>query len=104
MSLENTNFSINKLDTIFKGAKRVFFIGIGGFGVSSLAKFCYNEGKEIFGYDCKRTKITEELEKFCHIKYYSSPDSVLKTDLVIFTTAINDFQVRENEMWKNVGF
>lgn len=90
MALENTNFSINKIDTIFKNAKSVFFIGIGGLGVSSLAKFCLNEGKEVFGYDCKRTKITEELEKRCHIKYYSSPDSVLKTDLVIFTTAVNE--------------
>ena len=90
MALLNTDFSVNKIDTFFSSAKRIFFIGIGGVSMSSLAKYCLNEGKAVFGYDKKRSEITEKLEKDCHIKYYSSTDSVCGMDLVIYTTAIDE--------------
>ena len=89
MALLNTDFSVNELDTIFKNSKRIFFIGIGGISMSSLAKFCLSQGKDVFGCDSKRTEITIALEEKCHIKYYSSTDSVCGTDMVIYTTAID---------------
>ena len=89
MALLNTDFSVNELDTIFKNSKRIFFIGIGGISMSSLAKFCLSQGKIVFGCDSKRTEITIALEEKCHIKYYSSTDSVCGTDMVIYTTAID---------------
>ena len=90
MSTLNTNFSPSIIEEIINKSKRIFFIGIGGISVSSLAKYCHTLGKEIFGYDEKRTEISEELEKYCHIKYYSSPDNVKGMDMVIYTTATNE--------------
>ncbi len=90
MALKNSCFPIHNLDTIYKNAKRIFFIGIGGISMSSLAKFCINDGKTVFGCDSKRTEITEELEKSCHIKYYTSTDGVYGVDMVIYTTAIDE--------------
>ena len=90
MALLNTNFSVHKLDTFFKNSRKIFFIGIGGISMSSLAKFCLKENKTVFGYDKTRTEITEELEKDCHIKYCSSTDNVYGMDLVIYTTAIDE--------------
>ena len=90
MALLNTNFSVHNLDTLFKNSSKIFFIGIGGISMSSLAKFCLKENKTVFGYDKTRTEITEELEKDCHIKYCSSTDNVYGMDLVIYTTAIDE--------------
>ena len=90
MALFNTDFSVKELDTIFKKAKNIFFIGIGGISVSSLAKFCLKEQKNVFGCDSKVTELTRELEKSCHIKYYSSTDNVYGMDMVIYTTAIDE--------------
>lgn len=90
MALKNTNFSIHNLDTIYNNSKRIFFIGIGGISMSSLAKYCVGDGKIVFGCDSKRTEITEELEKSCHIKYYTSKDGVYGVDMVIYTTAIDE--------------
>ena len=90
MALKNSCFSIHNLDTIYKNAKRIFFIGIGGISMSSLAKYCVGDGKIVFGCDSKRTEITEELEKSCHIKYYTSKDGVYGVDMVIYTTAIDE--------------
>ena len=47
-------------------------------------------GKTVFGYDSKRNEFSSQLEGSCHIKYYSSPDSVEGMDLVIYTTAIDE--------------
>ena len=90
MATLNTDFSVNILDTIFKKSTNIFFIGIGGVSVSSLAKFCVKEGKNVFGYDAKRSEFSASLEKVCHIKYCSSPDSVKGMDMVIYTTAIDE--------------
>ena len=90
MALKNSNYSVHELDTIYRNAKRIFFIGIGGISMSSLAKFCIKDSKEVFGCDSKRTEITEELEKSCHIKYYTSTDGVYGVDMVIYTTAIDE--------------
>ncbi len=96
MALLNTDFSVNKIDTIFSSASKIFFIGIGGVSMSSLAKYCLKECKAVFGCDSKRTEITQELEKRCHIKYYSSTDSVYGMDLVIYTTAIDKDNIEYN--------
>ena len=38
------------------------FIGIGGIGMSAIARHCLRQGKPVFGYDKVRTKLTAELE------------------------------------------
>ena len=89
MSIPNTDLSIYELDKIFKKSNKIFFIGIGGISMSSLAEYCVKCGKEVYGYDRTRGKICERLEKICHMQYYSTPDSVAGMDLIVYTGAMN---------------
>lgn len=41
----------------------VFFIGIGGIGMSALARYFHSIGKEVFGYDKTKTHITDALSE-----------------------------------------
>ncbi|EOI4819635.1 Mur ligase domain-containing protein, partial [Campylobacter jejuni] len=43
--------------------QNIHFIGIGGIGISALARFLKEKGFEISGSDLKESKITKELEK-----------------------------------------
>ncbi|MBO5339168.1 MAG: hypothetical protein J6A96_05650 [Clostridia bacterium] len=90
MSIKNTNFSFEKIDDFFNKSQKIFFIGIGGVSMSSLATYCLYEGKKIFGYDEVRSEASKKLEPFCHIKYCSTPDSVCNMDLVVFSNAISE--------------
>lgn len=89
MSTKNTNFSFQEIDNFYNNSKKIFFIGIGGVSMSSLATYCLYEGKEIFGYDGVRSEASKKLEPFCHIKYSSTPDSVCHMDLVVYSSAID---------------
>ena len=40
---------------------KIHFIGIGGIGLSALAKFLANDGHQISGSDIKQTEITNDL-------------------------------------------
>ena len=46
----------------FRQINRVYFIGIGGIGMSALARYFHSQGKEVAGYDKTPSKITKELE------------------------------------------
>ena len=48
---------INKQKNIF------YFIGIGGVGMSALARLCLKEGCKVYGYDKTSSEITEHLSK-----------------------------------------
>ncbi len=89
MSSENTHLSNYELNKIFKRAKNIFFVGIGGISMSSLAEYCIYHEKKVFGYDATRGEECKKLEKIAHIRYCSSPDSVMGMDLVIFSNAIS---------------
>jgi UDP-N-acetylmuramate--alanine ligase len=73
-----------------KEIKRVYFIGIGGIGMSALARYMNSIGKEVFGYDKTETELTKKLvEEGMKIHYTDDlnmiPDSI---DLVVYTPAI----------------
>ena len=42
--------------------KNVYFLGIGGIGMSALARYFLHEGRRVAGYDRTRSHLTEELE------------------------------------------
>ena len=71
--------------------QKIHFIGIGGIGISALARFFKVKGYEISGSDLKESKITKELEKegvkvsIPHLK-----DNVEGKDLVIYSAAIKE--------------
>lgn len=76
--------------------KRVYFIGIGGIGMSALARFFMNRGCQVWGYDRTVTPLTSSLtQEGMEISYDDDLDSLpggLNADdpglLVVYTPAI----------------
>jgi UDP-N-acetylmuramate--alanine ligase len=70
---------------------RIHFIGIGGIGLSALAKFLNNSGHIISGSDIKHTVITDQLSnENIHVTIPHSSDSISNQDLVIYSAAVTD--------------
>ena len=64
--------------------KLYYFLGIGGIGMSALARYFNHYGKEVLGYDKTSTRLTEQLESEgigCH---YSEDTQFLKDTLSAF--------------------
>lgn len=76
----------------------VYFIGIGGIGMSALARYFNHSGKQVFGYDRTRTALCQELEKEgITINYADSLDNMEKNaDLVVYTPAIPKDHIQFN--------
>ena len=70
--------------------KTYYFLGIGGIGMSAIARYFLLKGDNIFGYDLTRTELTQELEKEgMSIVYEDNIDLLPKDiDMVIYTPAI----------------
>lgn len=68
----------------------VYFLGIGGIGMSALARYFNFHGVEVSGYDKTSTPLTRELQsEGISIHYDPDPDAIpLNTDLVIITPAV----------------
>ena len=70
-------------------AKKIHFIGIGGIGISALARFLKEKGYEISGSDLKASKITRELEnEGILVQIPHAAQNVAGKDLVIYSAAI----------------
>jgi UDP-N-acetylmuramate--alanine ligase len=69
---------------------KIHFIGIGGIGLSALAKFLHNDGKKISGSDIKQTEITNDLATNFDAKITipHHPDAVEGVDRVIYSAAV----------------
>lgn len=71
--------------------QKIHFIGIGGIGISALARFLKEQGFIISGSDIKESKITKELEKEgISIKIPHHKDNVKNVDLVVYSAAIKE--------------
>ncbi len=68
----------------------VYFIGIGGIGMSALARYFRHLGKEVHGYDRVESRITNELQTEGAIIHFEEDlDNIPpNVDLVIYTPAI----------------
>ncbi len=85
--------------------KRVHFIGIGGIGLSALAKFLSKDGYKISGSDLKESEITEDLAKNfgVEITVPHSSDAVTEDiETVIYSAIIKDSNV-EYKKAKELG-
>ena len=69
---------------------KIHFIGIGGIGLSALAKFLYNDGHKISGSDIKQTEITNDLATNFDAKITipHHEDAVEGVDRVIYSAAV----------------
>ena len=73
-----------------KDIKRVYFIGIGGIGMSAIARFFNEKGVKVSGYDKTVTPLTSQLEaEGIEVHYEEDVDSIPKdVQLVVYTPAI----------------
>ncbi len=81
------------MNTPFRGLEKmneVYFIGIGGIGMSAIARFFHTKGVKVSGYDKTATTLTKELEaEGIAVHYDENVDQVPKeVDLVVYTPAI----------------
>ena len=70
--------------------EKIHFIGIGGIGLSALAKFLFNDGHKISGSDIKQTEITDDLATNYDAKITipHHEDAVEGVDRVIYSAAV----------------
>ena len=71
----------------------VYFIGIGGIGMSALAKYFKFLGKAVAGYDKTTTPLTEELEGMGIAVHYNDDVNAVQSyqpenTLVVYTPAV----------------
>jgi UDP-N-acetylmuramate--alanine ligase len=67
----------------------IHFIGIGGIGLSALARFLKYSGHSVTGSDIKATPITKELEKEgISVNIPQNKDVIQDQDLVIYSAAV----------------
>lgn len=88
MNEQKTNDMIN-ISPLGAGAS-VYFIGIGGIGMSAIARFFYSKGVKVGGYDKTPTTLTKELEASgIHVHYEDNVNLIPKdVQLVVYTPAI----------------
>lgn len=69
---------------------RIYFIGIGGIGMSALARYYKRKGAEIYGYDRTETPLTRALaSEGMHIRYDEHTDHIPEgIDFCVYTPAI----------------
>ena len=73
-----------------EGIDQICFVGIGGIGMSALARFFLERGIRVSGYDKTRTALTQQLEKQgMNIHYEDQIENVDKdATVVVYTPAI----------------
>lgn len=70
--------------------KEVYFLGIGGIGMSALARFLKAKGVKVSGYDRTATKLTDELQlEGIPVHFEEKPNEIPDgIDLAVYTPAI----------------
>ncbi|MEQ6125310.1 UDP-N-acetylmuramate--L-alanine ligase [Pseudotenacibaculum sp. MALMAid0570] len=93
-----------------KQVHNVYFVGIGGIGMSALARYFYAIGKKVSGYDKVSTKITDQLKANGASIHFVDDVNLIEVDfkqktntLVVYTPAIPDNH-KELNYFKDEGF
>ena len=79
----------------------IHFIGIGGIGISAIARMMLSEGKNVSGQDMQDSEILKELKK-AGAKVSVGQDFAKipkKTDLIVYTIAIENY---DTELFQNL--
>ncbi|MDD4333577.1 MAG: Mur ligase family protein [Candidatus Pacebacteria bacterium] len=72
---------------------RIYFIGIGGIGISALAKYYLLKGNEVYGSDVVNSDLIEEMQKMgakINIGPQKKENLASDFDLVVFTPAVKN--------------
>ncbi|MGH2552462.1 MAG: UDP-N-acetylmuramate--L-alanine ligase [Chitinophagaceae bacterium] len=83
----------------------IYFIGIGGIGMSAIARFFHTGGIKVSGYDKTPTQLTDDLEKAGFTVHYEENVELIpkKAGLVVYTPAIPD-EHKELVYYREHGF
>lgn len=81
------------MDINLTQVKKVFFVGIGGIGISAIARMLKQEGKEVSGSDMSESAVTHELRALgIDIAIGQSFELIpADTDLIVYTIAIKHY-------------
>ncbi len=82
-----------------------YFVGIGGIGMSAIARYLNNNGHKVYGYDRTRTQLSIQLEEEgMQIIYEDNPNHLPENiDLAIYTPAIPaDNQILQTIKERNI--
>ena len=95
------------MNTPFTGLgsiREVYFIGIGGIGMSAVARYFHAHGVKVSGYDKTPTVLTRELEASGMAVHYDERPDLLpqQPDLVVYTPAIPE-QHLELKWYRDAG-
>ncbi|MBR7185038.1 MAG: UDP-N-acetylmuramate--L-alanine ligase [Clostridia bacterium] len=90
MSTPNTHLGAAEIGRLLAGAKSVYFIGVGGIHMSSLAHITQVRGYRVGGYDRAASALTRRLEdEGITIHYALDPAHLDGYDIVVYTVAIS---------------
>ena len=91
MSTENTHFGAHAIQKMLAECKSIFFIGIGGVNMSSLAHITKLRGYRVGGSDRTKTAVTESLEaKGIEVFCSHDAENMASYDAVVYTVAISE--------------
>ncbi len=89
MALPNTHFGVQHIASLMKGTKHVFFDGIGGVSMCSLAQICKKAGHTVSGFDRTPSPITADLEaKGITVYYDAKEENAAGADVLVYTLAM----------------
>lgn len=76
--------------TTLQGVKAMYFIGIGGIGMSAIARYFHFKGIRVSGYDRTATELTRQLEEEGIPVHYTEDVNLIPKDveLVVYTPAV----------------
>ena len=96
--------------SLFKNIQNIYFIGVGGIGMSALARYFVQQDKQVGGYDRTPSKLTKKLEEegvqitfSDSVKELSASFTDKENTLVVYTPAVS----AENQLFqyfKDSGF
>ena len=102
MSIENTHYGAKKINDLLKDKKSIYFIGVGGINMSSLALITSMSGYRTGGSDRVRSALTEKIEAAgVKVNYNHNAENVEGYDAIVYTVAIsadNPEYVRAGEL------
>lgn len=90
MATPNTHYGAENIHLMLENCKSIYFIGIGGINMSSLAHISRLRGYRVGGSDREKTTLTERLKaEGIEIYYSHEAENIESYDAVVYTVAIS---------------
>lgn len=89
MNTDNTRYGAEKITELLRGAKTLFFVGVGGVNMSSLAAISVSLGFKVYGSDRGASDVTKRLERDGVTVFIGhSAENLRDADALIYTVSI----------------